>query len=598
VAPELRSEGLTELVGDILITCTAAQGSLPVAPGQPVPQANISVTLSAPLSTKAYGSYVANTPTDALLLVDDPAPGNQNVCANPTNPTTDCAVTGFGPGSFNTPGTPFNVFEGVLGGPGSSSIPGTFFSITFLGVPIDPPTTSTVRTFRITNVRINASGLALGAGQGGLTPVVAFVQASSSTSISIPNPQVTVGFATPGLTTAPSTVGLSFLQCESSPEVAVGAITFKELFATAFKVQSNGDQDIPGQVYYSESGLEVPLPYPDTTSGVADTGTELAATISNIPPGVSVFVQPYAVSSASTVTQLSDACMVSPVVVGCGSEGASESDRVMVIDGTQSSPATVTVVWEITNTNSSAIDTLSFAIDASAVGTPGQPIGPVTTLMGSFWPLAATWTNGDPIPEFSSNVNTTLNPTVNLFTFSLCQTILLFPYVTDFTGFDTGIAISNTSMDPLTIGASGQTGACAVHFYAGGDIASGLNNGNLIPGVWSSTDTNAANPVINAGGANSGLIEPGQTWAFSMSTLDPTYNSTPTSGVSGYAIAVCDFQFAHGYSFVSDSDVRNFAAAYLALIIPDTSVRQPQPFDCTIIGGCSTTSQPGEQLVH
>jgi hypothetical protein len=95
---------------------------------------------------------------------------------------------------------------------------------------------------------------------------------------------------------------------------------------------------------------------------------------------------------------------------------------------------------------------------------------------------------------------------------------------------------------------------------------------------------------------SSGFFNPGQTWAFSISSIDPGYNSAPTYGTTGYAIATCNFQYAHGYSFVSDTGIRNFAAAYLALIIPDAP-RAPNPFTCSANGGyCS--GQTGEQLVH
>jgi hypothetical protein len=34
-------------------------------------------------------------------------------------------------------------------------------------------------------------------------------------------------------------------------------------------------------------------------------------------------------------------------------------------------------------------------------------------------------------------------------------------------------------------------------------------------------------------------------------------------------IAVCRFQYAHGFAFVSDLGARNLAMGYLALVIPD-----------------------------
>ena len=47
-----------------------------------------------------------------------------------------------------------------------------------------------------------------------------------------------------------------------------------------------------------------------------------------------------------------------------------------------------------------------------------------------------------------------------------CQTILLFPYVTNTSGFDTGIAISNTSTDP--IGTPAQSGTCTLSPFGNG----------------------------------------------------------------------------------------------------------------------------------
>jgi hypothetical protein len=34
-------------------------------------------------------------------------------------------------------------------------------------------------------------------------------------------------------------------------------------------------------------------------------------------------------------------------------------------------------------------------------------------------------------------------------------------------------------------------------------------------------------------------------------------------------IAVCGFQYAHGFAFISDIGARNLAMGYLALVVPD-----------------------------
>jgi len=37
-------------------------------------------------------------------------------------------------------------------------------------------------------------------------------------------------------------------------------------------------------------------------------------------------------------------------------------------------------------------------------------------------------------------------------------------------------------------------------------------------------------------------------------------------------IAVCNFQYAHGFAFISDVGARNLAMGYLALVVPDPNL--------------------------
>jgi hypothetical protein len=110
------------------------------------------------------------------------------------------------------------------------------------------------------------------------------------------------------------------------------------------------------------------------------------------------------------------------------------------------------------------------------------------------------------------------------------STHLLFSYVTNTGGFDTGILIANTSMDPL--GTTPESGSCTITFF-------GTN-----PGSAYSTGTIAA----------------GSTFGTLVSVVSP--------GFEGYAIADCSFDHAHGLTFVSDLGARNFASGEEALILP------------------------------
>jgi len=141
------------------------------------------------------------------------------------------------------------------------------------------------------------------------------------------------------MTTATTAVNPPFLQCQTYPTTKVGTVTFTENFATAFKVKTNGVQNTPGVVYYSESGLEISLG--GLQAGYADTGTRLQTVISNIPLGVTIYVDNWALSSASVCPQ---ACSDATLVTGSGTPVDPGINTVtQVTNGTESS---VLVQWE------------------------------------------------------------------------------------------------------------------------------------------------------------------------------------------------------------------------------------------------------------
>ena len=78
---------------------------------------------------------------------------------------------------------------------------------------------------------------------------------------------------------------------------------------------------------------------------------------------------------------------------------------------------------------------------------------------------AGTAGSGLNIPRFTGRTEAS-----NLFKINSCQTNLLFPYVTNQAGFDTGIAISNTSQDPFSA-TNANNGTCTMNYY--GVLANG-----------------------------------------------------------------------------------------------------------------------------
>ena len=79
---------------------------------------------------------------------------------------------------------------------------------------------------------------------------------------------------------------------------------------------------------------------------------------------------------------------------------------------------------------------------------------------------------------------------------------------------------------------------------------------------------------------SSSVIGAGEQLIWLLSSGNAVQELDPVAGFQGYVIAICDFQFAHGYAYIADGfgvDARA-AQGYLALIIPvDADGRMADP---------------------
>jgi len=635
VPPTLRAEGFTELIGDIVLTCSGGS-STAFVPGAPLPTANISVSLGTNVTSRLINGAVS----EALLLIDEPGSGLTPVVggAGPAAPQTVCSSASLGAGPGGCVQTA--VFANpIVGGPqvpvmqslasnGNLSNPanvyqGEWFAfapnqIQFFGIPILPPVSSgTSRIYRITNIRANVSGFS-GAALQGTQQLNASVSISGSTSVTVNTPFQTAGFVQTSLSVSTRNVnnsgGLSsstsnFPQCGSENSVtAVGLLQYSENFGTAFKVrntvpgtapgtlvQTQGatlTQNIPGQIYNSESGFE--LATPNGTAGLADFGTRLQATFHNIPSGVRMFVSVNNVTNTSVSAAPNFAALVatgpypssatpdSSTTVSAGSVAGypviaptTTAGGVSYVEIIPDSTGSAYAVWESVSNNPNALDSYQFVYaqlysSTSGINSPPIPAGAtsvVTTVNMSYAPIPpagsssstiAAWalpSSSLPIPRFADT-----STALNAFTISICQTVLLFPFVTNIDGFDTGIAISNTTSDPF--GTKQQAGVCQLYAYGAiGQPTSqpACNNASTATGLFCMPGTGTTGYVIGTG------------------TTSATLASAIAPGFEGYVIAVCNFQLAHGFAFVSDVGARNLAMGYLALIVNNGSIVRNVP---------------------
>ena len=443
VPPQLRSEGLTELTGDIFLVCT---GGNPPGPGNPALTATITVYLNGQVTSRLLGSGGAS---EALLLIDDPgsqSPSATGVPYGETVPAVACGSASLGAGAGGcveyvgsngstpanyaalsssnnlgvlvsgsaTSGSPgANVFQGVVGGN----------TVTFNNVPV-LPMVGGIRTLRITNIRVNALGIA-----GGPSNTGSVVASISGLPITYPGNTGTVptGFISPSLTTSQSNAfstgtsgfsnSITLSQNQSYPSsgstpVALETLVFSEAQANGFKMRGSTSQNVPGTITYTESGLTINgVP----GSGYADWGTRLKAVFSNVPNGISLYVSTTnlnagynapmgTVANAGSLTGSSFAMLISsetaadtgpsttlannftpwvPAVAQTGASsasvtGAAAASPVGFAQLTISNGA-ASAVWEVVNSKPNALE--NFAFEVFVVQTGGVPQAPSTMVV-------------------------------------------------------------------------------------------------------------------------------------------------------------------------------------------------------------------------
>jgi hypothetical protein len=244
--------------------------------------------------------------------------------------------------------------------------------------------------------------------------------------------------------------------------------------------------------------------------------------------------------------------------------GVSEFSKV-----SQSSTGDDAVYEYSTETQGDSDITLEAFTITPHISTVGTVAGTATVQMQLYPPLDSADTN-DPTqvpyapgdvasPRFNDPMQRT--PADTLLTVSPCHSNLLFPWMAFIpaAGYDTGVAIANTTSDPY--GTTAQNGqGCTLNFFP----TSEAELGDATTPPVAMTAVAIPTPVIMAG----------STFAVSMSNLPQFGGTTPPTDFVGYMIAVCNFQFGHAFAFITDNLTQptGVAEGYVALLIPDPAV--------------------------
>lgn len=624
----VRAEGFTEYVGDLVMQCTATSARVRTPVGQVLPFANVHVTIP---GTTITSRHVGTKFVEALLLVDEPGkPGslikNQTYCGEGGN---DIGPSGTGvcgiiapnqgdltydgavhlthvqgdsgvndfvsctpTGNDDTCGRP-NIYQGVLDSPNT---------VTFPAVPMDPPGTAGVRTFRITNIRINATVFDPSA----LPSINAIVTLEGTASVALQFNTATVATVLKGMGSTVVTSDTGFLQC--LPETnefhrQVEAITVTEGFRSAWRprnVQQYIDnfidnpptttvagwlidgnlfvwdsanisqddtltdqaQNIPDVHYFSESDFEE-----TTFDGTGTLNDGSGGTVAN---GGTVVTSDathgiFKAGTADYGTRITFTISAPPVgttltipvsvVLNNGSHntgimrmtaftgtGQGTFSRIGTDNSSFVVPAAgATVVYEVLFSDPGSIDvaTIPGLLTYGSTLSDAAVGVPTTVTPASFAPYyASVGTDANGIPRF---IQTPGAP--QLFVeIGKCACNLLFPWVVSDSNYITGIAVANTSKDPTNDTTIAVPGWTAVQ--ESGKVT--LYLFGTVGGTPATSQVLPASAVVPAGSYATFVVN---------------------TGFTGYAIANAQFQYCHGLAFLFNSGGSVPPVSYLGLVM-------------------------------
>ena len=380
VPPVARAESLSELIGDLVVTCARwdalAAGDGGSGGGVPSPgvrSVNLSVSLNVNITNNIDFGEGPDF-TDAVLVV------NENNCPAPTTTgsafgdTAECAGTNS---RFQRPQ------YGRLAAPNRLEWNG----VSFPDPGVDPdgagplPPHPAVSTLRVTGLRGAAAQLGVPApATFPSTQVTAFV---STTGIAVTGNVLNVAVPVRGLTfEPPSQPALSALCADGE---AVVPISLRESFATALRTQGE-PTFYPGTAQY-ESGYHAPG---SNNGGGASQATRLLLRFFNIPQGVDVSA-PNSVNTGSAAVD-GDALWLKRVEGSdpAGAGGAPTATESGLAPVAINSGGYGVVVYEVLDADPLQTESASLEFDFQAGSQPGPcpgspaitaTLAPVSTLL-------------------------------------------------------------------------------------------------------------------------------------------------------------------------------------------------------------------------
>jgi len=224
---------------------------------------------------------------------------------------------------------------------------------------------------------------------------------------------------------------------------------------------------------------------------------------------------------------------------------------------------TTVLAWNVTASSLTAVETATFQFTVGGIGT--APLTPANvTVTAQMGPIGASALDANGVPTLTggyplyANANAVGPLTVEAII--PAQTTMLIPFATFGGGYDTGIAIANTTADPFGVangGATAQTGTVTLDFFP--QLATGG------AGTASTLTTSATIRPVTGLDAT-GSLPAGGSWTVLLSSLLPLATPPITGSFTGYVFVRTNFLDAHGVFY--PTNFAGFTAGAPMLVLP------------------------------
>lgn len=452
---------------------------------------------SCSLAASPYEGYVSTEGTseqlpDASVTCTTAATGTLTLTLTASAPITNQTVPNSNPATVDVTVTDNNGNADTY----TVTKPGPY------SIQVQIATAGSITHVSVTGIRVNANAVPSGATIT-MSLAVGGAAAGSTVPFAVTSPSISSVTYTSSANTSACGLGASAVSAVTTVNVTA---TFLDALKTALQVASN------------------PAYANNPSSTAAAGGTMLAFTFSNLnSSGVEYFV-PLQISNANiTVTAVTSAGVA---LKQSTVANAPATSALLSVSG-----GSATVYYQVTTANAAATE--SFSVPLTEIVPNVAAISVYSTMSPSVSVSLAGFAS-PAYPGYSSTATYTSTTADTNGLLTACATTILFPYVTNAGGFDTGIAITNASAGlsggAYSATATAQNGSFSMYFYG--------------------TNAPSTNPYVG------GIVSGGTVGTpFLLSSVAP--------GFDGYAIVTANFQEAHGFALITNGTITE---GYLGII--------------------------------